>query len=707
MTLLDGVDGDVISVQANGSGDISLETTRSSADIVVNAAVVTGTGDISALAQHDVVLNQQLRTSQIADTTISLEATEGAIRESASAAVIGNKLTLRAHEYAHLHDARVSELLSAQVGSNGTLDNSFQLRNAAANQIGDDFVDEVTATVTGLSPFDQNAIRSQHLFENRFGGNYALYLVNQGHLDVYTVDAGIPASITPNVYIETSGDSTLTIKGDVETVSTSVEEGGIVLVAGGAFTLDGGQLLTQSAARNQLIHTIGSGTDVVGAHFFNGGEGIELDNPNLTSTKFVLRQTALVPEDFRSHQLQRVAMQFGFAGELGFEAIVAYADGRFQPFNVRGEEGVPGALSGDQRAILAEPKVDLTDAAIFTRNSSNLPTSGGIDFLDANVNLPTHAVLRRATDFFIVQHAGDPAKIQDLTVETQEIKDVKSLGEAGALPLPEDPERPNIPYVAPDPVFVIAEPPPPPPTAEMELPFTREQNIEVVIYQVKFKDANQNGQVESFELPTFREVMEFRASEEFDSIGNRVRTVDATGGKEPSQADIDRAKAELRIDPDQPSGSYAIVKESSESDSVVLDVFGIRDWPEDPSLQQEVEDNTELVLPMLKPFHPDASDQEKPETEDLPPPADSTDLSNSNARWSFRPSQEQVLVNPSNSRLASAGLLAGSLLMLRHRETQIKATVQTGEVENIGGVFEPVEKVGFSRAARRRRALTK
>lgn len=715
MTLTDGTDLDGLAVAAAGSGDINLRANGAGSDILVNAGVVSATGDIAIVARDNIELAARVQTSQVAVTSIQLEATDGHIDETDAASVIGNNLTLNAATYAHLHDVNVRTLVSAVVGSNGVLDNGFQTRNATANTKGGEFIGDLST----LSPAQQVALQQDYLFETKYSGNYALYLKNSQNLVVNTVAAGDGVSATPNVYIETVGANNLMLQTQISTLSPSNEEGGVVLVAGGDFAIQpGGQIVTTSAKGGQLINQIGGPGNVVGATFFNAGQGIAGD-PDLTTTQFVVKSASAESEIARV--LQRVVIQFGFNVEAGFEAIIGYADGYGESFLVNGDVGVKptSALvatpvnAADMSAILATPG----NAALFSRSTEFTTT-----FLNTNVNLPTDAALRRASDFFIFEGASSPATIQDLTVQTQAITNVTSVGAEAYLELPEDPARPEIGYVVPKPVYVIAEPPPPPPVAELELPFAREQKIEVVIYQVDFVDINRNGQVESFEIPTFLDVVILEAEGKLDAPEARVRTVDATGGKEPSQADIDRAKAELLADPDQPSGSYAIIKQSTEEGSTVLDVFGIRDWPEDPALQQAQEAqeaDVEIVLPVLEPFDPSKIEALRQEATEPRPAGDdgskneadsaSDDALDGNASLRVDSVEKYVVTSEANpnSRFASAGLLMGSLMMLRHRGQQNASAVS--QANSSADTMQAAEqaKTGFGRAARRRRGLNR
>ena len=235
------------------------------------------------------------------------------------------------------------------------------------------------------------------------------------------------------------------------------------------------------------------------------------------------------------------------------------------------------------------------------------------------------------------------------------------------------------------------------PTPDIELPVATQQEINVVIYQVNYSDLDANGQVESSELPTFDDVLR----QDLDPVQDRVRSIDpAKAGEIPTQEDIEREKNELLSDPNQPSGAYAIIKEDSEGNRTVLDVFGIRDWPEEAQDTDE-EPAAEVVVPKLEPFDPDAIPPKNDSEPDAVPPPPADLQSYNGIPDAVEGRVTRLHSANSESRLASSGLLIGSLLMLRSANKQDLSAKATSTSEP----SSDAAPIGYGRRARRLRSL--
>jgi hypothetical protein len=555
------------------------------------------------------------------------------------------------------------------------------------------------------------AIEQLHRFADTYAGQYALFIKNSQSLDVQLVTAG--ASTSPNVYIETDGlQSDLTVSGRIATASDTDREGGIVLVAGRELNLIG-QLATINSLRDQLIDRIGDSSvdnndqfgprrSVLNATIYNGGEGIQPQN-DFTSTEFVIRlnNQARLYEDFRTHIYQRVVTNVGFVNESGFMAYVGYADGNVQQFDVAGETGIrDGNRSqldlGDQTSIQAA--LGNSDPVVFSRSIA-FKTS----FLDSNQTLPTVAIVRRADDFFLFENASaaNSEDIVDLTVEYQEVREVTALGARGATELPVDPLAPAIP----EPVTMVFAPLAQRPTelqsAEIEFAAPPSGEVEVAIYRVYYEDENANGQPEQNELPSPDEVKsaaiaDEKATADIDDNpdelkGKRIRLekFKTTTDGSPTAEEIDNLKQKLLDDPEQQTGAYAIIQKEVDGKEVVLDVFSVRDWEETPPKDQPL---IQAAPNGIKTDESESTPQSSLDIRPLPSPTDSgmNDL----------PSNKEG-ERGSETRFASAGLIAGSLWMIR--QSSKPGGEGASEVRNLANASNtPLE---FSRQARRARKL--
>ena len=558
-------------------------------------------------------------------------------------------------------------------------------------------------------------ITKLHRFEDTYAGQYALFIKNSQTLDVQLVMAGLSES--PNIYIETEGASSdLQVSQGVETLSSNEREGGIVLIAGRKLDLVG-ELKTSNSLRTQLIDRIGDGTadnfdqfgprrSVLNATIYNGGLGLQ-PKEDFTSTQFVIRfnTQAQLYEDFRTHIYQRVVANAGFAGESGFMAYVGYADGNVQQFDVAGEEGIrDGQRSqlnlGNQTAIQAA--LAPNDALVLSRSIAFTNA-----FLDSNQKLPTVAIMRRADDFFLFENASaaNAEDITDLTVEYQAVNEVRALGGRGATELPVDPLAPAIPEPVKMGVTNLISRPADLLTEEIEFAAPQTGEIEVAVYRVFYADENSNGQPEQSELPTPDEVrattladeeevakLEESGSEDLTKKRYKLDKFQTKISGSPTADDIDQLKQRLLDDPEQKTGAYSIIQKEVDGKEVVLDVFSIRDWEEIPPQDQPL-----IQLPK--------DNRQSEEVEARPnEKADGAPSATDSSFNDIVPEQkgEQAAESRSQSRFASAGLIASSLWMIRHSKD---AGASEAKDDSELPTQESAAPSSFNRQARRARKL--
>jgi hypothetical protein len=746
LIVTDGQDADGRGVLVGTSGAIVLQTTQAGSiglqtGIETKGLGVAGNITLDAFDSID-------ELARVAGSNIS------------DAKIIGHSLTLQAGQYAHLHNVDV-DTLTAQVGANGVLDGAWQQTNARANDKGDDFLDQLGgdrqsyATAAGVmvevdrgtSDSRLSAVREsyaeiarQFRFEDTYQGQYALFLQNAKTLEVLDVTAGAAsdspsATAAPTIYIETLGaTANLDVKGTIGTHSSTATEGGIVLVAGGKLHMNGAleteARLSAGVFRTQRIERIGNalttnalGQAAVGylnGHVFDGGDGLTPRDPLLTSTQFVIRDqlgglSALV-ENYRTHVFQSVVAQYGFEGEAGFVTLVGYADGEIQQFDVQGEAGtrtktIDQTNSLDQSSLPAAAQT-AAQATAFSR-----ATSFDSQFLNANQDLLTATVARRAADFFLFENgaAQQASDINDLTVESFQVANVSALGAQGATEMPRD-----LASIQPPDISIVASPPLLANPVQLvrndiELQTIQERTIEVAIYRVYYEDRNQNGQADASELPSEQDIL---AAEVIDAEAvepeaeelepnNRLKVgkVKIESGGSPTAEDIEELKNEFLDDPLRPSGAYAIIEKGLDDKEVVLDVFSVRDMEE----AGVVDDQPLIQLPSRA---APASSIDSTDTTDAtsaeaaaeaagPRPAaeDSSEYRAAPAN-DYSGSDDGQSAVQNASRFAHAGLVASSLWFVR-LNAQAEAAPQSAVAA--APVAVDSERFEFGRRARRRR----
>lgn len=707
-------EADDITIGASGDVSVARANFNSSRDMVIDPSrsdlVTTHGGTISLLSNAG-----SIRIEDGDDGDLNgIAAGQGSIRLLAAgsitaaplvtdpahtASVQGGHLTLLAGSFIHLPDTAVSTLeVAILLASNQQTENDFQ--NGAADAAGQAAL--ATLGAAGLTPsrldlsgsgmrFDE--LQQATSYASRFSDGYSLFVRNSGNLTLLSSELAMALDIygvEPAAYIETTVGSNLTIAGTANLHSTTGSDPGIVLIAGQQLSIASDITLEVSgnAAQTQVVNTL-----ALNAVPFDGGQ---LVPP--VSTRLVIDNTAqnrLSGETIDSHIDQRVSMRFGSSGEVGFLTVIRFADGTYQLFDTAGDVAQTEANNftllptvADSRPIAAAD----ANAKLFARNS-NSPFSP--NFLFQNQMLPTDVVIRRSLDIFLFSGDEDGTYRDEAVFVGMTNGVVSGGGNLGFATIVE-PQIPESPVVVVTTQSLMMTLPTPLEISQMELTTPTVNTVDVAIYRVEFNDLNQDGQVDPSELPTFDEVLE----QELDSE-TREPIAPAKAGSTPTQEDIEREKTRLLRKPNQPSGAYAIIREDSNGERSVLDVFSVRDWSVDGSQNAELElpGDADLHIPSLPPFDPQGFDPQAP-NEDQPavPVAPSVREASPQESTDGEAAGQPA---PAISRAASLGVLAGSIWM-----TRIGNQRQVCPPPQFANEQPPVDNDrDYSRKARRQRQL--
>ncbi|MBX3421527.1 MAG: hypothetical protein KF752_08225 [Pirellulaceae bacterium] len=564
------------------------------------------------------------------------------------AEVDGVSLTLYAQQSVFLPNTHVDSLEARMVGARnqktvfeGDQQINAVLINANANASGPLILEElkhdlIPANVTFPDPLHPigttpgfNDIKASFEFTNRFVDGYALFVRNAGELSIEKFNFGQAMEISgtkPAVYVETLGASDLKVKGEITLVSeTTNPNPGIVLIAGQTLSIEGGGSLNLESQPpgavsdyRQVVYSLDLKADA-----YDAGLGPIVDGSVYpVSTKFVVDASRKNLENEKTHFQQRVRMEFGNSGESGFMTIVHYADNRYQQFTEQADVAQLAAGSNfklDSASGVIQPISNTVDTpavnkALFARSAT---TDGNFDpaFLANNRDLPTDVVIRRSLDFFLFSNgqADNSAAVIDHTSAHQDVLGVETNIETRP-PLTPDPPPSTVPLPAPvtPPNPLPLDPPLDQARPEYEPGYLQPKTMEVAIYPVHYEDENGDGQVDAVELPDYEDVLAKLKRE-----GKIV--IKAQDGGTPTQGEIEQQKLQITSQPDQPSGAYSIIRKLFDGSEEVLDVFSIRDWPEQVDAAQADGTADEVAPPALKPFTPvePPADVELP----LPPPA--------------------------------------------------------------------------------------
>jgi hypothetical protein len=125
------------------------------------------------------------------------------------------------------------------------------------------------------------------------------------------------------------------------------------------------------------------------------------------------------------------------------------------------------------------------------------------------------------------------------------------------------------------------------------------KNVEIMIVQVGFDDANRDGQPDPSEVPSRDEIQIASLDQRSNETGPSQRTVignvrkklapgeidldsrDVKESQAPTSADMQRWIDEYKSDPLKPSGVYAIISRDPATGTRILKVFTIRDFDSD------------------------------------------------------------------------------------------------------------------------------
>jgi hypothetical protein len=704
LTVVDGTVADTVTgveFAVSSSGDLLLAAGGAGSDLVLDASVVSRFGDGWLAANSSIYSLPQIAGSDV------------------TAIVRGDHLTLYAGNQIFLPNMEVQSM-EARItnASNFMVDPVFL--NAVANEAGtlvlDELVHEV-ATSQGVNTTPNNEINpqfpgsdldswsDQFEFINRFSDGFSLFVRNAGQLTLAAQNFLNSLEVTgdsPGVYVETLSGlaaSDLIVTGESRITSTNpTRDPGVVLIAhdqlqiGPGATLDLIIDMTDPMVTDpvQTLNTLD-----LNAFAYDGGDPGIADVP--VSTRFVVRSGFF--EDFQSHLDQRVRMEFGSAGESGFMTLIHFADNAFQVYDQLGHVSQleAGSLFQLQDLVANSNPIQNSGAedALFARD----PGSRFSDqFLLNNPVLPTEVIIRRSLDFFLFSNGGaaDAQSVVDHASYFQEVLNVSTLGEEPPVGFEVIVPEPLIP---PAPVFAqpspFVEPPAPLLIAEAELPILQPKTVEVAFYQIEFDDENEDGQVDADEMPSFEEALDpDRILRE-----TKVTIEPKNAGEAPSQGEIEDEKSKFLNRPDQPSGAYAIIRSGIGGQEEVLDVFAIRDWPEDASesADSQVPDEIPQLPPLTTPSESSGEAAERA-ADELPQPGDFVPPP------PIVPDPEEGAANlPGGSnwrdRFAGSGLLMSTLWMLRaaeRRPARLTPSETSGEASCSPGMEGIGEAQGFS-----------
>jgi hypothetical protein len=352
------------------------------------------------------------------------------------------------------------------------------------------------------------------------------------------------------------------------------------------------------------------------------------------------------------------------------------------------------------------------NVGLFTRDTAFDKT-----FLIQNQMLPTTAIMRRASDFFIFEDGGNT----DIASVSETIDGVLSLGAGGG---PSIVDEPLPAFVIPSlsmPQVRLLDTPSQVSAPEIELIIPAEKDNIVAVYRIDYDERNDDGQVDPDELPSFEEIRRKAEKGELRKpVAGDGETEDPTRGLDdkgdeikgskggsPTQEDIENTKAEMLKNPQKPSGAYAIIESVNDGRKIVRDVFAIRDWP----VESGESGATEKAL--IEGIKPETTD--KPDTGDgddgssQPTPVPVPDAGENDVEAIPATSEQTQLIPDGSSRFSSSSLIAGSLWILQQGMNGSKPVQsnreKTDEDENRLPGSDDQHK--FGRRARRHRRLSK
>jgi hypothetical protein len=508
---------------------------------------------------------------------------------------------LQAGTFIHLSETDVQRV-NALARSNGTLGNLdfFQL-NVQADRTGQAYLETIGTNLPPNVPTNPRLISGETLAELKKnasyiqtnGREYGIYLRNLGQIDVQRMTAFGNGT---NVFLETMDEKDLVVSQSVQQVFEGSQPGKVVMIAGGKLILEpGAQIQVIQVSGNSDTARIVLQPQMFGSAF-DGGQG---PAEGFQSTQIVLYSLDMAADDGVQNALQRVSTQFGSEGERGFQILIQYADGKLQLFN-SASEVYASLLHGDvgtNPVGTIKAHGDAGDAAVVQRS---IPFSDL--FLASNVMLPTTAIFRRSEELFLFENAGKSdlsLNTVDLTPAVDLVEDVLTPGRRISFPMTS--EIRVTPQISTAEVRLI----PMMETLYANIDNTdpvrsiTPKNVEVMIVQIGFDDANRDGQPDPSEVPNRDEIQLASLDQKSSEDGSPHRNVlgnvrkklsrgeidlDSRDVKEslsPTSADMQRWIEEYKSDPLKPSGVYAIISKDPATGTRILKVFTIRDFDSD------------------------------------------------------------------------------------------------------------------------------
>jgi hypothetical protein len=422
---------------------------------------------------------------------------------------------------------------------------------------------------------------NEYSFEQNLGREYGVFITNLGQLEVVGIEtqdpavAGDLATERPNVYVQTmSGD--INVSGTIKTLSSMAQNGAIVMIAGEQMNmLPGGELVTEQVADASALQRVLNSMLTANAYSFD-----ELFGAYVT-TKFLFPNNYPYIESPLASKFHTIAMSFGEAGEIGFQFVVQYGDagadwpvGVVRTFSDTGDVAGSNLIAtGGSKPLVAHVE-SLGGVATFVRNAATESEDFyySQSFLTQNPLINSTVILRRSTDFFLFENGGtsDLATVVDATVTEDNSQSLSGTVEPPGVPLPPDLQ----PFI-----FVEA---PPAVVAPFEANFAVQNvdydeprpilqgDVEVAIYEVKFNDKNENGELDVGEEPTAEEILAGETLLDQESK-------DVKGPVAPTQAQIRKWQTEYEEDPTKTAGLYGVIGTDRIRGQVVFGTFILRD----------------------------------------------------------------------------------------------------------------------------------
>ena len=553
--------------------------------------------------------------------------------------ISAKSLFVEAGTFAHLGPISVDRI-SATVHANGALEdpNLFAL-NSTADRNGQTYLDAIGQNLgPGVLPVDHllsgetvGQLRAKASFVQSFGDQYGLFVQNNKALTVESVNA---TGDGVHVLIETARGTDLIVQGTVHQRYTQTDPGGVVLIAGDHLALAAGaELRIEHVLMDVATSRVVRQPSLI-ASAFDGGRGPF----GYESTRDILYADDAFANTNTQNTIQRVATQFGVAGEAGFQTLIQYFDGSAQLFDQNQELG--RSLQSNSSANTHGGVVPAFVASVGDVAGVERKMPFADELLGRFQTLPTTAIFRRSSEFFLFEQSGvvdaSLAKV-DLTPVVDPVADVFSPGRKISFSLPTEIIVTPAILVAPIRVAPEGATPFANTMSDIEPSVLSYGKVGVFIVNVGFEDVNRDGQVSDVELPT-RDQIQLEGVVEPNKTNNHssnpteptdtqrtsllpgepnTASKDVKGSEVPSTDQIQSWVEEYRDDPNKPAGAYAIISLDSVQGAKVLKVFGVRDFETAPPEDQTSEEQTTEKSVDKLPAEPDDNSKAQPSDSDM------------------------------------------------------------------------------------------